>query len=78
MGARPPCSRSLVDSYLTFVSEQQKQVGVPVSQATPMLEHALIDPLSDMLSRAGGGFVGGAYFSDEGHSIVLFGVLFDA
>ena len=42
----------LVESYLTFVSEEQKQVGVPVNQAAPMLEHTLIDLLSDMRSRA--------------------------
>ena len=31
---------------------EQKQVGVPVDQAAPMLEHTLIDMLSDMRSRA--------------------------
>ena len=30
---------SLVDSYLTFVSEE-KQVGVPLNQAAPMLEYS--------------------------------------
>ena len=30
------------------------------------------------LAGSGGGFVGGAYLSDEEHSPVLFGVLFDA
>ena len=47
-----PCASPLVDSYLTFVSEEQKQVGVPVNQAAPMLEHTLMDLLSDMRSRA--------------------------
>ena len=36
-----PCASPLVDSYLTFLSEKQKQVGVPVNQAAPMLEHVL-------------------------------------
>ena len=30
------------------------------------------------LAGSGGGFVGGGYLSDEGHSPVLFGVLFAA
>ena len=47
-----PCSSLLVESYLTFVSEEQTQVGVPVNQAAPTLEHTLIDLLSDMRSRA--------------------------
>ena len=47
-----PCSSMLVESYLTFVSEEQEQVGVPVNQAAPILEHTLIDLLSDMRSRA--------------------------
>ena len=47
-----PCLSPLVDSYLTFLSEEQKQVGVQVNQAAPMLEHALIDLLGDMRSRA--------------------------
>ena len=42
----------LVESYLTFVSEGQKQVGVPVNRAAPMLKHTFIDLLSDMRSRA--------------------------
>ena len=46
-----PCSSMLVESYLTFVSEDQKQVWVAVNQAAPMLEHTLIDLLSDMRSR---------------------------
>ena len=31
-----------------------------------------------VLAGSGGGFVGGAYLYDEGHTPVLFGVLFDA
>ena len=42
----------LVDSYLTFVSEEQNQVGVQVNQGAPMLEHTLIGLLRDMRSRA--------------------------
>ena len=47
-----PCSSPLVDSSLAFVSEEQKQVGMQVNQASPMLGHTLIDLLSDMRSRA--------------------------
>ena len=47
-----PCSSPLVDSYFTFVSEEQRQVAVQVSQAAPMSERTLIDLLiSDMRSR---------------------------
>ena len=41
---------------------------MPVNQAAPMLEH----------TRSGGGFVSGAYLSDEEHNPVLLGVLLDA
>ena len=44
--------RALVDSYHTFVSKEQKQVGVQVNQAAPLLEHTLIDLLSDIRSGA--------------------------
>ena len=47
-----PCSSLLVESYLTFVSEEQKQVMVPVNQAAPMLEHTLIDLINDTRSQA--------------------------
>ena len=47
-----PCASPLVGSYLKFVSEEQKQVGVPVNQAALMLEHTLMDLLSDMRPRA--------------------------
>ena len=47
-----PFSSSLVDSCLTFVSEEQKHVGVPANQAAPMLKRTLVDLLSDMRSRA--------------------------
>ena len=35
-----------MESYPTFLAEEQKQVGVPVNQAAPMLEHTLIDAAS--------------------------------
>ena len=47
-----PCSSLLVESYLTFASEEHKQVGMPVNHAAPLLEHTLIDLLGDMRSRA--------------------------
>ena len=47
-----PCSSALLESCLTFVSEGHKQVGVPVNQGAPILEHTLIDLLCDMRSRA--------------------------
>ena len=40
-----------MDSYLIFVSEEKQQTGVPVNQAAPMLEHTLMDLLSDTKSR---------------------------
>ena len=46
-----PCSNA-VDPYLTFVSEEQQQVGVQVKRAAPMLEHTLENLLSVMRSRA--------------------------
>ena len=36
-----PCSSALVEYYLTFVGEEQKQVSVPVKQVAPMLSHTL-------------------------------------
>ena len=47
-----PCSSTLVESYLTFISEEQKQVGVPVKQAAPMLSHTLAQLLQSMRVRA--------------------------
>ena len=47
-----PCSCQFVHLYLTFVSEEQRQVGVQFNQAAPMLKFTLIDLLSDMRSRA--------------------------
>ena len=41
-----------VDSYLTFVSEEQKQVVVQVNRAASMLKHTPIDLLGDMRLRA--------------------------
>ena len=52
LGRQPLRASPLVERYLIFVSEEQKQVGVPVNQATPMLEHTLMDLLSGMGSRA--------------------------
>ena len=43
---------TLVEAYLTFVSEEQKQVGVPVKQAAPMLSHTLAQLLQSMRVRA--------------------------
>ena len=39
-------------SYLTFVIEEQKQVGVPVTRAAPMLSHTLAQLLQSMRVRA--------------------------
>ena len=47
-----PCSSLLVESYLTFVNEEQKQVGVPVKQAAPRLAHTLAQLLQGMRTRA--------------------------
>ena len=73
-----PCSSLLAESYLTFVSGDQKQIGVQVNQAAPMWEHTLIDLLSEMRSRAQVAASVAERISDEGHRAVLFGVLFDA
>ena len=45
-----PCLSPLADSYLTIVSEAQKQVGV--NRAAPLLENTIIGLRSDTLSRA--------------------------
>ena len=50
-----PCASPLVDSYLTFLSEEQKQVGIPVNQAAPMLEHTLTHGPAERLEVAGAG-----------------------
>ena len=47
-----PCSSVLVESYLTFVTEEQKRVGVPVKQAAPMLVPTLAQLFQDMRVRA--------------------------
>ena len=47
-----PCSSQLVDAYLSYVSVEQKRVGVPVNQANPMLAHVLAELLEDMRSQA--------------------------
>ena len=36
-----PCSDVIVESYLTFVTEEQKRVGVPGKQAAPTLVHTV-------------------------------------
>ena len=62
-----PCASPLVDSYLTVVSEEQKQAGVPENQAAPMLEHTLTHGPAERHEVAGAGsyFAGAAYLSDE-------------
>ena len=45
---RNPCSSMLVESYLTFVTVEQRRLGVPVKQAAPMLVHTLAQLLQDM------------------------------
>ena len=45
-----PCLSPLVDSYLTIVSEAQKQIGV--NRAAPLLENTIIGLRSDTRSRA--------------------------
>lgn len=50
--ASGPCATQLVDWYHTVVSEEQKQIGVLVNQAAPMLENTLMDLLNNMGSRA--------------------------
>ena len=47
-----PCSSPLVEFYLLFVNEEQKQVGVPVKQAASMLAHILAQLLQSMRTRA--------------------------
>ena len=47
-----PCSSASVESYLTFVREEQKQVGVPVKQAAPILSHTLAQLLQSMRVRS--------------------------
>ena len=58
-------------------SEEQKQVGVPVNHAPPMFERTLVDLVRDMRSRVRVAASMAERISDEGHSPVLFGVLFD-
>ena len=47
-----PCSSPLVESYLTCVNNTQRQVGVPVKQATPLLTHDFARLLQDLRQRA--------------------------
>ena len=46
------CASPLVESYTTFVTEEQKRVGVQVNQAAPMLAHTLEDLLREMRARS--------------------------
>lgn len=45
---RNPCLSPLVEPYITFVSKEHTQVGVPVKQAGPMLAHTLGQSLQGM------------------------------
>ena len=45
-----PCASPLADSYLTIVSEAQKQIGV--KQVAPLLENMITGLRSDTRSRA--------------------------
>lgn len=47
-----PCANPVVDSYLTFTSEEQKRVGVTVQQAAPLLEDTAAKLLRSMRLRA--------------------------
>lgn len=47
-----PNASPMFDSYLSFVPEEQKQVGVPIHHALPLLSDTLLDLFSDMRSRA--------------------------
>ena len=51
-GRANPCFSPLVESYLTCVSDTQKQVGVPVKQAAPLLTHDFARLLQDLRQRA--------------------------
>ena len=42
----------LVESYLTFMTEEQNRVGLPVEHAVPMLADMLTQLLQDMRVRA--------------------------
>ena len=46
------CSSLLVESYLTCMSNTQRQVGVPVNQAAPLLTHDFARLLQDLRQRA--------------------------
>ena len=51
-----PCLSPLVDSYLTFVSEEQEQAGVQANQAAPVFEHTFICMSAERhaVARSGG------------------------
>ena len=46
-----PCGSPRVDAYLTYAMETQKQVGVPVNQAAPLLSDTLEKLLESMQLR---------------------------
>ena len=46
------CSSPLAEFYLTRVSNTQKQVGVPMKQAAPLLTHDFARLLQDLRQRA--------------------------
>lgn len=47
-----PCGSPRVSSYLKYATETQKQVGVPIKQAAPILSHTVVELLESMRLRA--------------------------
>ena len=76
---RHPCASPKVDSYLTLLSEEEKQVKIPVNQAAPMLEHTLPHGHAERHEVAGARsyVVGGAYLSYERYCPVCPGLFLD-
>ena len=61
-----------VESYLTFVSEEQKQVGVPMKQAAPMPSHALSSVAAEHAGvRTARGIVVPAYRNHSRHMLCI-------
>eukprot|EP00903_Cladosiphon_okamuranus_P006868 g6689.t1 len=50
-GKGDPCGSPRVDSYLTFTTETQRQVGVQVNQAAPLLQRALLQLVVNMRKK---------------------------
>ena len=46
-----PCDALIVETHLTCVSEEQKRIGTPISQAAPMLPDTLETLLEHMRMR---------------------------